>query len=542
MNQRLSTFSIFLRQYFIILPFFLPLFHALNARHPVVSDAFDPSSMATSQQTAHTTSYYCDFFTPFLRQAVLHIQQLQLQDARIRVEKEQLKNPKNYAVLLFMNYLEYLEIMISEDPAVMEKYRHNESLRVKELNKITHPGPLLAFVKAEIIMQWALVKLRLNDTKSATIHIRDAYKILSQNQKKYPLFLPQYKHLGWIQSFTASIPSGYHWMVNMMGVSTDFSKGISYMDMALLEDASYPLPAFMMKEAAYLRSTVAVYIEKDKQKCRNLIQQYVSEPFQNLDIALSSMMYYMSGDNELMIDRLQQFYPLQGVIYFPQLDFLKGVGLLRKGDKACVGFLKQYLSQFKGYTNKAVANYYLAVHFYLQGQMAESDVYLKETQKKRHVHTEQDKQACREAQAGLGKCKPLLQARFQLDGGYYQEALASLQLAEKDMQKWDVIPQKEGMLELNYRKARVFHLMKKETDAIAAYTLVVQHSQKSPRHFGPYAAIYMGEIFEEKERYALALSYYQLALNDFKNNEEYRHTIEQKAKSGVNRVKKMSGL
>jgi tetratricopeptide (TPR) repeat protein len=540
-NFRLTTFSIFLRQYLLILPFFLLLFQSLNARLTYASVAFDPPSIANSHQTAQTSSYYCDFFTPLLRQAVLHIQQLQVQDARNRLEQEQWKNPKNYAVLLFMNYLEYLEIMISEDPAVVENYRHNESKRLKEIQKIHHPGPLLAFVKAEIIMQWALVKLRMNDTKSATLHIRDAYKILSQNQKKYPLFLPQYKHLGWIQSFTASIPSGYHWMVNMMGVSTDFSKGISYMDKALLEDASYPLPAFMMKEAAYLRATVAVYIEKDKQKCRNLIQQYVSEPFQNLDIALSSMMYYMSGDNELMLERLEQFYPLQGVIPFPSLDFLKGVGLLRKGDASCVGFFKQYLSQFKGNTNKAVANYYLAVHFYLQGQMAQSDFYLKETQKKQHLHTEQDKQAGREAQAGLGKCKPLLQARFQFDGGYYQEALASLQLAEKDIRKWDNIPQKEGMLELNYRKARVFHLMKKETDALAAYTLVVQHSQQSSKHFGPYAAIYMGEIFEENEQYAKALTYYNRALTDFKNNEEYRHTIEQKAKSGLNRVKKIMG-
>ncbi len=140
-----------------------------------------------------------------------------------------------------------------------------------------------------------------------------------------------------------------------------------------------------------------------------------------------------------------------------------------------------------------------------------------------------DKNAEREAEAGIVPPLVLLKARLLYDGGYYQRALDVLA-----GQPESSLPTFLGRLEYTYRKGRILHGLKKYDEALAQYERTIEQGQNSEAFFACNAALQAGLIEEKRGRKTSARTYFNRCLS--LKPEEYRTGLHQQAKAGLSRL------
>ena len=91
-------------------------------------------------------------------------------------------------------------------------------------------------------------------------------------------------------------------------------------------------------------------------------------------------------------------------------------------------------------------------------------------------------------------------------------------------------------LELVYRMGRIYHKQNNAAKAISNYELTLKNGASYSYYYAANAALQLGLICEEQKNIPLAKEYFNqcLALK----NHEYQNSISQKAKAGLNRIKK----
>jgi tetratricopeptide (TPR) repeat protein len=116
------------------------------------------------------------------------------------------------------------------------------------------------------------------------------------------------------------------------------------------------------------------------------------------------------------------------------------------------------------------------------------------------------------------------------DGGYYEKALAAITSSKTT----GFLKNSKDTLEFSYRIGRIYHEWGKTETAIPFYLKTIENGSESPYYFAANAALQLGMIFEQKADYIKSAEYYELAQS--MKNKEYRNSINQKAKAGLNRI------
>jgi predicted negative regulator of RcsB-dependent stress response len=75
-----------------------------------------------------------------------------------------------------------------------------------------------------------------------------------------------------------------------------------------------------------------------------------------------------------------------------------------------------------------------------------------------------------------------------------------------------------------------------QEQALVFYEASTIYGKKSKEYYGPYACIFMGDIYLKQGKRTLAKQFYTRATT-YSNNQEYIQTIEQRAKSGLKQLK-----
>jgi DNA polymerase-3 subunit alpha len=115
-------------------------------------------------------------------------------------------------------------------------------------------------------------------------------------------------------------------------------------------------------------------------------------------------------------------------------------------------------------------------------------------------------------------------------GGFYNRALSELN--NKNINSFTLPRDK---IEYYYRIARIYDAMDKDDEAIPWYLKAIAIGKTSTYHYAATSAIRMGIIYEQRKDYAKARNAYQM-ISDF-STKQFKNSLEQKAKDGLNRVK-----
>jgi hypothetical protein len=235
--------------------------------------------------------------------------------------------------------------------------------------------------------------------------------------------------------------------------------------------------------------------------------------------------------NEKCLEILNGAPKNKAYLDFYYLDYMKGKCLLNKLDKNAGHYIKSFLTNFKGQHYIKEAYQRMAWYELIQNQnTAAYRANMSLCISKGDNLLDEDKQSLHEAKLGGVPDPSLLKARLFYDGGYYQEAEALL--LSTNTQNRSV----SFLVEYNYRIGRVYQALKKTEKALFHLGQSYSKGKKMSSYFACGSALQLGIIEEERSKYNVAKQYYTACLE--LEPEQYKSSLHQKAKSGLERLNK----
>ncbi len=435
--------------------------------------------------------------------ALAHFDQPQTQ----RICKELPVGPKQY----FTSLSFVSDILIQDQPAYFEKMAEQENILLEELHALP---PTDQFIyQQEIKLHWALLRLKYNHEIAGGWQL---YKIFKQQRKflkQHPHDYRAYKNIGVFEVAFSMIPSKYLWITQTLGIPKgDFSKGISALHLAQKSEFAY--------ESLLLESLVYHFLAHEEQTAISLCPP--KDPLHRYFRALMLKKNRQSEEASALFlqDNLQQKLPI--------IDLHLGDLALRAGEyKAAIGYFNAFNGR-KGDAFKADATYKMAMAYLFLKQRKEAESLLKKI-KLLPADTYADRYAHAQADLPLPNTH-LQQARYFMDGGYWQKARLCLD---------NIDPNSLATNELQttywYRKGQYFELTAQPEKAVGAYLQVIEAQQHSPLYFAPSACLKLGEIYEDRQDYPSAKSFFE-QVSDYTGH-PYKKSLDQKANAALSQLK-----
>ncbi len=465
---------------------------------------------------------------------------LRFQDARSLIKLEKSEHPGNTFPVYLENYIDFLTLFIGEEKDIYEKQKSFFHSRIKKLEQGDPNSPLFLFTQAEVNLQWALVGLKFEEYTSSALKIRKAYQLFSENQRIFPDFLPNRLGLGIIHIMAGLIPENYNWIARLAGVDGSVENGLSELQQMVSYKGDDRVFRMFRHQAGFYLSIATTSLSKDKSTAlRTLLNM---EDNLSADSLEGSPLFTFVRVNILMKngknDEARQVLESRTVdphaFPFHYLDYLDGLTRLRKLDLTAGNCFQKYLTSFKGINYIKSAYQKLAWISWLKGDSTACRKYYERVKKFGNTIVDEDKQALYEAEKGIFPNKVLLKIRLLFDGGYYDQALNDLLGTPL---KTYVISKKD-FIEYGYRLARVYHERGNTDKALYYYLQTVELGKNETFYFAAAASFQMGLIYEDRREFKKADSVYRLCIS--MRNTEYKTSLNQKAKAGLNRLKKIT--
>lgn len=454
---------------------------------------------------------------------------LRLNSAKILIANEKKINPQNAIPYLLDNYVDFFTIFTSESRSDFERLKSNKSFRINRIEREDKNSPYYLFALSEINLQWAITRIRFQEQFAAGLEINKAYKMLQENDKKYPSFVLNQKNLGMINALLGALPEGLKKTIAAFGIRGNTQTGIR-----LLEGMVKKLPHsnydFYYGEVVFLLSFVKIDIINDADAYKSIIENTnqidTSSLLRTYIRSYAGMKLSHNEDAILALNKRPRGAQYQA---YPYLDYLLGMAKMRSLNQDAAIPFNSYLKNYNGINLEKDTYLSLAFLNLLKGNIAGYHDYIQQVKLKGHAFHDKDKQALKEAGYAMPD-RNLLKARLLFDGGYYDLALN--EISDK---KLDDFKNLRDKIEYCYRLGRI-HDAKNHTDlAVKFYQFTIKLGNKQSYYFASNAALRIGIILENKKDFTQARSYYNMAIN--MEDHDYESSIENKAKESLKRLK-----
>lgn len=465
-----------------------------------------------------------------ITQAYRAILELRLDQAGRQLDQVRTAQPENLAVDFIEDYIDFFSLYISEDKVLFENRKAEEAARLKSIESHGDlSSPYTRYALGEINLHWGLVYLKFGSYLPAFQRIRRAYKLLEENNKLFPEFLPNLKSLGILHALLGTLPDELRWMIRALGgISGTVQQGRE--ELRKVYEYSHSGNYLFSEETMVLYGLIMAHFDNEPEAAWQMVRQSGMDPQKSpLACFVMASLAIKCGYNEQAIDLLEK--QPSGPEYFPlhYLDYMLGLAKLRRLDPDADLPLKKFSREFKGIHYVKECNQKLAWFELIRGNEGGYSQYMAQVRQVGGNAVEEDKQAYREARQKKRPDPVLLQARLLFDGGYLERAKAILEKHQAGL-----ISQKELRLETAYRLARIYQEQKKYTTAISHYLKVIEEGTEDPSYYPCASALYAGMIYETLHHRYLARHYYEQCLS--MNPEDYRSGLHQKAKAGISRI------
>jgi tetratricopeptide (TPR) repeat protein len=430
---------------------------------------------------------------------------------------------------LLLIFLFPVTLFFNEDPAEYNSRKNNLDARLELMDEGPESSPFTLFTKSIIHFQWAAVKVKFGNNWDAGWEFRRSFLQSRENQTKFPGFAPASMLSGAMQVVGGTIPDGYKWLSNLLGIKGNITAGMQQLEKFLGLSDDWAI--LYRDEARFYYLYLKFYIENKRSEVFTYIRQ------NNLDLKNNHLYTYLAAN--LAINDQQSEYAQRVILqknngpeYFimPIWDQEMGYVSLNHLDPDAPVYLERFVRAFKGkfYVKDVLQK--LSWFYYLQGDMQKAAGYRRQVLERGATDADADKQALKEAKSGKWPNKLLLRARLLDDGGYFKEALQIL----KGMSSADFrLP--EEKCEFAYRLGRVYDGLGRQDEAITAYLTTLKIGEQLKEYYAARAALQIGYIYETRGDRDGAIAYFQKCLS--LKEHEYKNSLDQRAKAGVARCK-----
>ena len=476
-------------------------------------------------------------FNPQIRQAYRATLSLRFKQARALLATEHAAHPNNLAADYVDNYIDILTVLIDEDETEYERLAPNRDQRLERIRALgNHDSPYYRYLQAQIKIQWAAAKAKFDDYVSGVntaLEVKKAYSLLSENERLYPAFIANKQSLGMLHAAIGTIPDEYRWGANLFGMSGSIARGQHEVEEVLAYAKRNDF--FFEEETVVMYAFLLLNLSNEGESAWNAIRSSRFDPNTNpLAAFVQANVALHTGRTDEAIALLvhapqgKEFYP------FPQLDYTTGFAKLYHLDSDAKVYLERYVRTFRGRHYVKDAYMRLAWDALLHNDLEGYRRNIALCKLRGFAMSDSDKMALKNAKSGETPNVSLLRARLLFDGSYLDRANEELRrIAPASLTR----PQDK--LEYVYRLGRVAHKQGNFARAVEYYTQTVTQGQASPYYFAANAALQLGLLYEaagSNHNSTKARQYFELCLS--LNPADYKESLHQKAKAGLNRLKK----
>ncbi len=472
-------------------------------------------------------------WTPGLQRAYADLQKGRLIPARQILTRETVQNGTR---LFIDDYADMLLLVTSDDDRLFAQLSHREAERIDALELMDDTSPWQRVLLAEVRLHWAFAKLKSGKETSASWDVIRAYRLLTDNQKRFPDFLPTYKSLGTLHVLIGSVPDSYAWVAKLLGLRGSIGQGQREINRAQ-QDAVFGL------EARLIDLLVRAYVVQFTDADERIFQQLIRENPDNLLLHFfAAITEQKQGRSEQALAYLSRRPTSSDYVPMPIINNITGDIYLQKGQyQTATTHFHRFLSHYKGRNFMKETRYkqflchWLAIK-HAGVSDAEGRALLEQVTRVGRTSVESDKVAQRFAEAYLkqgasANQKVLMRARLATDGGFTDSALAYLQPYIEA--RFATLTERA---EYNYRLGRIYQRRNDPNSAIPYLSRALALTdtpagRQQELSFGASAALQLGYVYQQKNDRARARSFFQKALS-FKRH-EYKNSIDNKARAAL---------
>lgn len=455
--------------------------------------------------------------------------ELKLNAARQLIAVEKKNNPENSIVPLLENYIDFFQLLTTDSKADFDRLKGNKSARLDQIEEDKEKSPYSLYARAEINLQWALIRGRFGEQFNAAMEIKKANAYLQENAKKYPAFQLNAKGLGLISAVLGSLPDGFmKSTLSTFGIKGDVNTGLAMMQRLAAGLPSSVYEPFYEEVVFYYSFVLVDVAHSDKAYSETM--KYVGR-VSDSSLLKSYLKAYVSakkGHTEEAIVTLANRPVGQQYQSFPYLDYLMGIARLNKLDLSAATYFNRFLQANKGINYVKDTYLHLGWIELISGDVKGYDQYVVKVKGSGYTINERDKQAMNEVAEGAPHLA-LLKARLLFDGGYYGKSLEVLSGI------------KEGDLKLVKDRTAYFYRLGRNNDelgkadaALENYQKAVNYGKGLKAYFAANSALFMGKIYMKKRNYPQARSSFNTAIN--MKGHQYENSIESEARDSLKRI------
>lgn len=458
---------------------------------------------------------------------------LRFTDAAIRIQQEKKLNPDNQVPFIIENYIDFLKVMIGEEEKDFIHLKDNKGYRLQRLAAEGKKSPWYLYSQSLIYLQSGVARIKFGEYVIASLDINRAYRLLSENQTKFPGFVMNKAGLGILHSLIGTVPEKYRWATRSLNFEGTISQGNSELKEAYQQLAADPQLSFLMPETALLLTFVTLNLSADIPAAKSLVEKI--NTFSLAPMAKESPLlvyaiattYIRAGENDKAIKILTDCPRRPEMYPFHYLNFMLGTAKLNRLDADACYPLLNFLGNFKGKNYIRSAYMHLAWYYLIQNDEEQYYIYIERIKFRGNNQVDNDREALTFANKNIKPDLTLLKARLLFDGGYYDRAKTELAGYKSG--------NKRNQLEYTYRLGRICQGLGKTDEAISYYKETIQNGETQPFYYAANSSLQLGMIYEKHNDFILARTYYSKVLEmDF---EEYQFSISNKAQAGLNRIK-----
>ncbi|MEO7312343.1 MAG: tetratricopeptide repeat protein [Chitinophagaceae bacterium] len=476
--------------------------------------------------TLNAEKYYD--FNAACRQAYSEIISLRIANGQQLLADEKKAHPDNLIPYFLDNYADFFPLFFNEDIKEFDKKQPLKEARLAAMKIGPKDSPWCLFTQAVLQLQWAAIHIKFGERWAAGWSCKAAYDLVKDNQKLFPNFTPNKMVMGPLQVAAGTIPKGYQWLSNMLGVKGNIANGMK--DLSDFINSSDATAGIFKEEAIFYYCYLKFYFENKPADALELIKA------KKLDVVNNHLFAYMAAN--LSLNNQQSAATKSFVLnrnnsasYMasPIWDFELAYSKLYHLEPDAYIYFDRFLRNFKG--NFYVKDCWLKLGWYylLQGNTVQYIQCMDQVKIKGNADTDADKRALKEAKSGKVPHPILLKARLLSDGGYPSEAYEVL----KGKSSFD-FPTEEDKLEFAYRIGRVYEELGHYDEAVQAYLTTIKTGSDRTEYFAARAALQVAMIYEvQKKNKSMAIAFYNQCLT--MENHDYKNSLDQKAKAGVER-------
>lgn len=459
------------------------------------------------------------------------ITSLRIPEARKWIALDKKSNPNNLSYPLLESYADFYQLFLNENIQEYNQLYPNFKNRIALFEEGPQNSPYYLYSLGLAHLHKSLVAIRFDKNWEAALDFRKAYLHFKENKRKYPKFTPNDVYLGILTTVIGTIPKGYQWMANVLGLSGKISDGNAMVLRYL--NSKDDLSERARNEALLVYPYLMMNFEGNQTKTFDFLDK------NNYDFKNNQMHAYMATNLYLnhqqsakALSIVNELNESEAYLKLPFWQLEIGYANLNelKLDKAQRAFT-EFIATFKGNFYIKDAYERLSWIAYLQGDMKKANAYRTAVLKNGNQITDADKQAFQNAKNGIWPNPILLKARLLSDGGYQSQALNSL--AGKTSVDF---PSDAEKTEFAYRLARIYDLMGQDELAIKYYNSAIEKGAHLTDYFAARAALQIGLIYEQKNIFSKAITYFNTCIE--MKNHAFKNSLDQKAKSGIQRCLK----